>query len=581
MANLLPNLSSLTLATEAKEKKQKTKQSTGPYDKPDKPKPPPVDIPMKQFPEEALPEPAIRTRNPKFGATQAEKTWIREQYGPNWFNVSDEQKAAMKEQARKVVAIRIAPILEERVKQAEEQFNAEFQASNYNTEGLPKLDFVKDLVPFLNAKYPPDWRKDANGNWLDQAGKDARASEAKTEWRANRAQELQTQKAKDWAVVREKVLDRNIEELQFPDEKGVRRARALLRHWFNRAGADGKKRDWHDSVSPELRKKRLKWAVAAVKAADYDHTNPPQPTQDLYAPEDVNPFAGLTLPDPVEAVSAQGGQWVWKYMRALSSADIENTQTYTGVAPMEESFKYWDSSFRIKQAETLKEHYTDFIESLNDMAELPGAKAAALSYTKGSGKFNKYILWPASKVDNDPKKIPLFGAGEGGVGGSMMSGEIGPPNILHRLYKLINRCPRLQTPCLFVRGVNSEGELPHNLGKSEFVTPVVGRGYLNVTFMSTSTAPPSGYLSGNLKSFYNASSNCCLYIIAAPQGIPILPLVVGGSSTSVYADEKEVMFPPGLVLVFQGTSQQEVGSSMATIHFYEARGPPQVPLPAV
>jgi hypothetical protein len=132
-----------------------------------------------------------------------------------------------------------------------------------------------------------------------------------------------------------------------------------------------------------------------------------------------------------------------------------------------------------------------------------------------------------------------------------------------------------------VRGVKSESDLPHNLGKTEPVAPVVGRGYLNVTFMSTNTAAPSSYTSGILSGFYNNSSKCCLYIITAPKGTPILPLVVGGASTSVYASEQEVMFPPGLVLVFQGTSQKDVGSYTTTIHFYEARAPPQIPLPAV
>lgn len=580
MSNLLPNLSALTLDTDAKEAKQK-KAKGKPYDKPgaSATPPEPIDIPMKKFDEESLPEPTIKTRLPKFGATQAEKKWIRENYGLNWFNVSDEQKEAMKEQARKVVAIRIAPILEERVKQAEEEFNSKFQTENYNEQGLPKMDFATQLVPFLNAKHPPDWRKDADGKWLDQAGKDARVSEAKTEWRANRAQQLQTQRANDWAIVREKVLDMNIEDLQFPDEKGIRRARALLRHWFNRVGTDGKKRDWHDSVSPALRKKRLAWARTVVLSPDYDYANPPQPPQDLYAPEDVNP-TGPFLPDPVPAISSQGGQWIWKYMRALSSADIENTQTYSDLVPMEAAFEYWDASFRDKQMQIIKDQYIDFIESLDDMSDLPEAKAAALSYTQGSGKFNKYILWPASKIGNDPTKIPTYGAGEGGVSGSTMSGVIGPPDLLHRLYKLINRCPRLQSTSFFVRGVNTKGELPHNLGKTQYVAPVVGRGYLNVTFMSTSTAAPSSYTSGILSGFYNNYDKCCLYIITAPKGTPILPLVVGGSKTSVYAAEQEVMLPPGLVLVFQGTSEKQVGSYVTTIHFYEARAPPQVPLPA-
>lgn len=576
MSSMLPNLSALTLEIEAKEKKQKAKSGQTPYAKPAY-----VDIPLKQFDDEDKPEPTIRTRNGGPNATQAERTWLRQEYGNNWSAVLPAQKEIMKTQARKVLAQQFAPILEDHLANAESVFNSKFQTDNYNASGLVILDFVTDLIPFLNEKHPPDWRKSEDGSWLDQTGKDARIADGKREWRVKREEVLQAKKALEWAELREKILAEKIEDLQNPDEKGVRRARALLRHWFNRPGTDGKKRDWRNSVDTTTSKKRLAWAKAVVLAYGYDHTNPPQPPEDLYTPGDVNTHDDKSfLPDPVETVSSQGGQWVWKYMRALSNSNIETTQSYEGLQTVEEALRYWDPSFRAQQMQTIRDQYSDFIESLNDMPKLPGAKDVAMSYTIGSGKFNKYILYPSSKIEGDPQKIPLYGAGGGGVAGSMLSGDIGPPDLLHRLYKLIKRCPRLQEPCYFVRGVNSQRELPHNLGKSELVDPVVGRGYLNVTFMSTSSADPSSYTSDfALTNFYNTSSKCCLYIITAPKGTPVLPLVLGGTSTSAYASEQEVMFPPGLVLVFQGTSQQQVGSDTTTVHFYEVRRPPKVPLP--
>ena len=568
--NLLPSLSALTLGIEAKENKQKAKVTPAPYSV----------IHPKVFQVESLPSPAIRTvaAGNASNATQAERAFLRLHYGNDWSNVGPALKDKLKKQARTVLAHTFAPILQDRLKEAEYAFNVAFKAEHYNAEGLVKLDF-KDLVPFLNQRHPPDWRKAPDGTWLSQSEKDARVAASKAAWRADREVELAKKRASEWSTLRETVLTEKIDELNFPDNLGVRRARALLRHWFNRPGSDGKKRDWRSSVEAALSKKRLAWAKAQVLLAGYDHTNPPQPSQDLYAPGDVNPFNQFFLPDPVDAVSKQGGQWVWKYMRALSSADIEHTQEYTNLKTVKDALVYWNESFRAQQIDTIKGEYTEFINSLNDMPQLPGAKGVALSYTQGSGKFNKYILWPSSKIGGDPTKIPLYGAGGGGVGGNMMSGDIGPPDLLHRLYKLINRCPRLQSTCLFIRGVNSKSELPHNLGKTSPVAPVVGRGYLNVTFMSTSTAAPADYLSGNLSHFYNETSKCCLYIITAPGGTPVLPLVLGGG-TSQFADEQEVMLPPGLVLVFQGTSQELVGSDTTTIHFYEARQPPSIPLPA-
>lgn len=207
------------------------------------------------------------------------------------------------------------------------------------------------------------------------------------------------------------------------------------------------------------------------------------------------------------------------------------------------------------------------------MSEIPYAKGTAYSYTEGSGKFNKYLLWPAAAVGSDPANIPSYGAGVGGVAGSTDSGVIGPPDALHRLYKLINRCPRVGALSVFLRAARRPSDLPHNLGKSELVTPVVGRGYLNVTFMSTSSADPNQYTDGPLSTFYNNDSTCCMYAITAPKGTPVLPLVLGGTTSSAYASEQEVVLPPGLVLIYQGARTLPVGNGMTDVHFYQVKRP--------
>lgn len=572
----LPNLSALTLATEAKEKKQKAKpDNQTPYVKPEY-----KVIALKEFDEEDEPAPLIQTRPDNLNTTQAERKWLREQYGNDWSKVAPEQKKRMVAQAQKVLAQKFEPLLEARLEEAEAEFNEKFRLANYNAQGLPMLDFAKDLVPFLNQKHPPDWRKDANGNWLDQDGKDARVTQAKDEWRRNRESQLQDKRTSEWAVLKETVLSDKIEELNNPDEKGTRRARFLLRHWFDRIGKDGKKRHWMKSVSGELHRARLKWARSVVLSPGYDYTNPPQPPRELYAEEDVNPFDQFFLPDPVAAVSDQGGQWLWKYMRALTGADVENTQTYDNLGSTADALQYWDEAFRDQQAAYLREQYADFLNSLSGMADLPDAASAALEYTMSSTKFNKYLLWPSAAVGGNPANIPPAGTGAGGVGGANTYTEIGPPKKLHRMYKLLNRCPRLSKTCYFIRSVNKTSGLPHNLGKSTNVNPEVGKGYLNITFMSTSNADPKDYNGGtNLATFYNYYGACCLYIITVPAGTPVLPLLLD-TSLSDYPDEEEVVLPPGLVLVFQGTEQRKMGAQIATIHFYEARAPPQVPLPA-
>ncbi len=121
-----------------------------------------------------------------------------------------------------------------------------------------------------------------------------------------------------------------------------------------------------------------------------------------------------------------------------------------------------------------------------------------------------------------------------------------------------------------LRAVNHQLGLPHNLGKKEPITPIVGRGYLNVTFMSTSVADPDDYTKGQLSAFYDTSKNCCMFVCMCPRGTPVLPLVLGKSA---YAQEQEVLLAPGLLLVYQGVKTKKVGHADAVVHFYQVVPP--------
>ena len=582
----LPNLGLLSLreltelgggiaagGKEQKEKKHTKNAKTTPY----------ASIPMQKFDTDEKPAVDIPTSHESGRSTEAERRWLQDKYGIDWSNVPESQKQRMIAQARKALSYIFAPLIKKALEDVKIETTAKFNKMNFTEAGAPKLDWVKEVVPLLNSKHGPDWRKGPDGKWLSQEAKDARANEAKNELRAEKLPQLLQQLEALVAQKQQEMFKRQVEELNFPDLLLKRKGRALCRHWFNRKGKDGKLRKWYSDDSTDvpkaMGKRRLEWAKTVVGLPSYDPSNPPRPPIELYLPLDVKPIEESYLPDMVEAISNKGGQWLWKFMRQLEEMNIEATQDYSGeLGDIDYAAQYWTPAFREAQKQMLKESYQEFIESVNEMSDIPNAKDVAYSYTVGSGKFNKYLLWPSSKVGGDPTKIPDYGQGAGGVAGSIGSGVIGPPDALHRLYKLINRCPRLDQPAVFLRSVRRTHDLPHNLGKETLVQPVVGRGYLNVTFMSTSSAPPDQYLDGALGNFYDSLADCCMYAITAPKGSPVLPLVLGGTAYSAYASEQEVVFPPGLVLVYQGQKKLAVGSSTATIHFYQAALPPSASL---
>lgn len=588
------------------------KAKAGVYDKPKKDKAPPPKV-LKEFEEEDYPAPTYNgevVQTVKLdikNSTELERKWLRENYTDSWSEAVEPLKTQIKDQARKVLSFQIAPKIIEAIEDERSKATVDFNKDNLTEKGGPKLVWVTEVLPKLLEMYPPplDWRKNEAGAWLAPAEKDARAEAAKEALRPAKMAALEIQRG-IYILQRAKArVAKAIEDLNYPDAMLKRKARALLRHWFNRKGKPDsqgiKDRVWNkpgldgdeDSestsklkkkvstdVTVSMHKARLKWAKLQV-GPEYDPTNPPKPPSTLYTPLDISPLPDQYLPDEVNEISREGGQWLWSYMRTLESLAIETGYDFfSKLLPVDDSARYWDAPFRVSQRATIKDAYAEFILSVDEMSEVPQAKDIAFSYTVSSTRFNKYLLWPSSKVGGDPRKIPASGTGVGGVGGNDSYTEIGPPDALHRLYKLINRCPRLPTPAIFLRAGNGWKDLPHNLGKAAPITPVVGRGYLNVTFMSTSSADPDHYSGGALSMFYNhggPDGGCCMFAVTCPTNSPVLPLVLGGSDASAYSTEQEVVLPPGLVLIYQGSKKLPVGANQPLIHFYQAELAPKPP----
>lgn len=542
---------------------------------------------LKELSSDEADWPATRTTaNPAGNSTQAERAWLRDKYGNDWSKAAPVQKQRMILQARKALAFEFAPKIEQAIKEIRYLATMKFQEDNYNEINAPKLNWKTECVPALNAKYPPNWQLDEEGKPLSEEEKQERSDAVKAELKHAKIVILAL-KAQEYVNLKEQEMRvRTIEELNNPDVMYKRRARALCRHWFNRLGTDGNPRVWWagpgSDVTDALAAARMSWATSEVAKLEYDPTNPPPAPLFLYTPLDVKPNASFQLQDGVATISDGGGEYLWTLMRSMEmwmSFYVDTTYSDKPLISIDDfSSKYWDVGFRARQDQMIISTYSEFIGSLDSLSEIPDAKHVAVSYTHGSGKFNKYLLWPSDQIDGNPANIPDYGSGYGGAMGSMLEGQIGPPSDLHRLYKLLNRCPRLQKPAVCLRAVRNEAGLLHNLGKTTLKDPTIGEGYLNVTFMSTTVAAPDEFLSGLLGGFYNKYEKCCISVITVPAGFPVLPLVVGGTDTSYYATEKEVLLPPGLVFVYQGERMMPIGSSSVKVYFYQAFPQPILPV---
>ena len=275
----------------------------------------------------------------------------------------------------------------------------------------------------------------------------------------------------------------------------------------------------------------------------------------------------LRLPDPYDAVSVDGARWLWRYMRRLEEKYKNDDTDYTSsLVSVDESAKYWDAKYRNEQKTKLELQYTDFMESLARNADTSKQftcsmehnteQAAIESYTACSKYFNRYLATSNPKLLSEHTKLGV-----------------------HRLYKLLARCPRLEEQAVFLRSVDDTRRLPHNRYFAGERRPVIGRAYLNVTFMSTTIAEPNAFVNDALHSFFDIDDMCCIYAITAPAGLPILPLAFAGPNISNdHEEEAEVILPPGLLLVYQGERVLTLGSDKkeATVHFYQAVVPPKL-----
>ena len=277
----------------------------------------------------------------------------------------------------------------------------------------------------------------------------------------------------------------------------------------------------------------------------------------------------LVLPDRYVTASEEGGHWLWRRMRALEKAKLplfhDVSSTMPPLQPLAATIGNED--FRTRQMQLLSETCADFMKSLDETDQ-----EVAFSYVGDSNRFNRFLMWPSAKVDDgNPSKIPTesndssvpFGPGE--------DVRLGPAKDVHVLYKLFNSCPRLDRDAVYLRGVHFEQELPHKRDDEMSGEPLDGSAYLNVTFMSTTTAAPEAFLGGGLSTHYNQNNKCCIFAVRVPAGFPALPLYLGNWDD--FDNEFEILLPPGIVLVYLGKETLALGSDQVPVHSYLAELP--------
>lgn len=313
----------------------------------------------------------------------------------------------------------------------------------------------------------------------------------------------------------------------------------------------------------------------------------PLSTQSL----DPNPMAERPFViDNVPEISAAGGRALWTRMRELEQGDYigdlrvhggnvadmgsEEDRAKFAVRSLEQSLRCLTGrlDFQSAQLDKLRDAYGAFMSSINELRRVEGGDGVGYEYTAGSRRFNNYLLYRGVARAQD---IPEY---------NDCYDDLGPPKDVHRLYKLIAQCPGLTETATFFRSVTTVERLPHvvaQLGEGAATnrSAKVGQSYLNATFMSTSAAPPEAYMAPDgLGKFYDRRKNCCMCAITCPPGMPVLPLVLGGSDCSRYPYENEVLLPPGIMLIYQGKRNVSVSDAAQNVHkmtvrFYLAAPP--------
>jgi len=319
---------------------------------------------------------------------------------------------------------------------------------------------------------------------------------------------------------------------------------------------------------------------------------------------------------PNQAV-VDGAKAVWTRMRELEAANVASaapaqSEGERALAIAHAAELLVSPELRGAQIKRLTEHYRDFVESV---APKTDEWRAVYKYVKeGHTHFNDYLKW--TDVNNaygndvtryyEDKKQDYSDDDEEPIyydeGDWWAMGR--PERQVLALYGLVQRAPMLGAPTVVLHSVKSYLEMP---GGDK---PTLGQAHLSTQFVSASVAPLNDFLSAGpdpplLASFYRRSSmesnkGCCMCAITVDANVRALPIFMDNHDSDVedwsdetdwhyyYKKEMEVLLPPGLVYVFQGSRKIDVIDEKRTqivqreikhhfeIFFYRAMLPPDV-----
>tara|TARA_X000000368_G_scaffold417893_1_gene415636 strand:- start:615 stop:1649 length:1035 start_codon:yes stop_codon:yes gene_type:complete len=272
-------------------------------------------------------------------------------------------------------------------------------------------------------------------------------------------------------------------------------------------------------------------------------------------------------PDVVDGAKA-----VWERMRQLGASNVvdvvqeKSAETVT-TEELASAIALLESPvLREAQVRLITERYRAFVESIDSSSN--EWRAVDEYVREGESTVNEYLTWRPDKLHNDPTENY-----EWGHDSTPSDDEEDDPDLrklwrrpeqqLFYLYGLLNRCPPLDAPVTLLRSVKFVRRLPHSPPDSEpgagTWRPTVGKAYLNTRFVSTSLAPLNDYLSWRdepppLSHFYDPRVGCCMCAITVDAGVKVLPIAIDNDEWGKRG-EQEVLLPPGLVYVFQGTKK--------------------------
>lgn len=219
----------------------------------------------------------------------------------------------------------------------------------------------------------------------------------------------------------------------------------------------------------------------------------------------------------------------------VSPPDIKNALSVVrGVETQEENTR-----------RLLAAQYQEVVSNIQDSGD---GWNAVQQWVKSSTPVDTYLDFENSDEDSDDDD-----ASEG-------EGSMPAEDVVYNMYNLFGNCPPLTQDTTFLHSVRGFKNVPILGGeKLQDFRTLIGKGHLNASFMSTSIAPITEYFRDPLSAFYDRNADCCMCAITVSAGIRVLPIVLRPELATIkeeynnFADEKEVILPPGIVLVFQGT----------------------------